>query len=326
MTENNNRSLVLKPSGAIALRSNPDSLMARMTLGVLAEVRAGNVVAAEQRFRLGKYDFREPDYLQIMSWAVELGLTAEVVLERLEAGKYPNYFTAGEEIIFEVTDGSMVSLTIDLGMLPIAFADWQVGLTIKRIGLIRSLITSFPLKPVSLYLQLPSLRRLFCESIIGGLQSLDLSNLPALNCLVCGGNGLTELDLSNQLELTELWCDCIELTELDLSNLPELTELRCDFNQLTELDLSNMPELTGLRCDFNRLTELDLSNQPMIKWLNCRENQLTKLDLSNQPMLKWLRCDNNQLTELDLSNLPELTAKNVDADPGVKIIRRQACA
>ena len=218
MNPSKDRSLIVRPVGAVSLRTNPDGVMARMTRGVLAGVDAGRELAAETRFRLGDYDFREADYRQIRSWANALGLSPEVVLERMVTGRRGD---RDEDIAFGVEDGAIVSLAIDFLKLPITSFEWQPGLQIKRLAFTHQ----HPVGLVQLNLSLPSLHELYCYDT--GTLAINLGLLPDLKLLRCGSN---------------------QLTELDLSNVPELTELECDFNDLTELDLSNVPGLTLLRC------------------------------------------------------------------------------
>ena len=335
MDPSKDHSLIVRPVGEASLRTNPDGVMARMTRGVLTGVGADRTLAAETRFRLGEYEFREADYRQIRFWANALGLSSEVVLERMMSGRCGD---RDEDIAFGVEDGAIVSLALDFLKLPITSFEWQPGLQIKRLAFTHQ----HPVGPVQLAVNLPSLNE-FCFDYTGALvinlgllprltnlscggnqlTELDLSNVPGLTKLRCGDNQLTELDLSNVSGLRRIECEGNQLTELDLSNVPGLTELRCSRNQLTELDLSNVPGLTELLCYENQLTELDLSNLPGLIELVCSENQLTELDLSNLPELTELGCGSNHLTELDLSNVPGIEAENIYADPGVKIVRRR---
>ena len=134
MDPSKDHALIVRSAGAVSLRTNPDGVMARMTRGVLAGVGAGRALVAETRFRLGEYDFREADYRQIRSWATALGLSPEVVLERMVTGRCSSESGLHEDIAFGVEDGAIVSLAIDFLKLPITSFEWQPGLQIKRLA------------------------------------------------------------------------------------------------------------------------------------------------------------------------------------------------
>ncbi len=133
------------------------------------------------------------------------------------------------------------------------------------------------------------------------LQSLDVSECPALRDLDCSDNQLTTLDVSNNTVLTYLSCSKNSLTTLDLSNNTKLERLSCNNNPLTTLDLSGCSALTWLQCFNNQLTTLDVSKNTTLIYLECSDNQLTTLDVSNNTALTYLGCGSNQLTTLDVS-------------------------
>jgi hypothetical protein len=254
------------------------------------------------RFRIGNYEFREPDYGQILLWAKTLEIDPEVLVQTLE--KTP--FTCNsirEKVIFTVEKGAIASLSWDVAALPLKKFDWVTGLSIRELAVFCELVSqnislSLPSLP------LPSLRALFIDGI--KLTKLDLSKVPNLTRLSCERNQLTELDLSKTPNLTTLRCRANRLTELNLSGVQNLTELSCHHNRLTELDLPNVPNLTRLWCGRNQLAELDLSKAQNLTRLWCSLNQLTELDLSKVPNLTTLSCGANQLTQLDLTALPNL--------------------
>ena len=264
--------------------------------------RSGETGLAAARFRIGNYEFCEPDYSQILIWAKALKIDPEALVQKLENYQYPypSKYPSKRKTIFTVEQGAIVSLAWDVDALLLEKFDWVQGLSVQEIAVF-GVAANHP----DISISLPCLRRLFIGSI--NLKKLDLSNVPSLTILECSDNQLTELDLSHVPNLTELRCSRNQLTELDLSNVPNLSRLWCSENQLTELDLSNVPGLTDLSCDGNQLTELHLSNMPNLTVLSCSENQITELDLSNVPNLTSLWCTWNQLTELDLSNMPNLT-------------------
>ena len=101
------------------------------------------------------------------------------------------------------------------------------------------------------------------------LQSLDVSECPALTYLSCHSNQLTSLNVSGCTALYELYCSSNQLTDLDVSQNKKLTYLSCHSNQLTSLDLSGCTALYKLYCYSNQLTSLDLSGCPALYDLYC---------------------------------------------------------
>ena len=278
-----------------------------MTRDVLARTRSREV--SQVRFKLGDYEFREPDYRQILRWSEQLVWLAKAAPENL----LPEHLlevlqerVKHEEYRLTVEDGAITTLVWDIPwLMQPPPSTWEAGLVIEELC-IRGV---WPRKEPSLRPALPRLRVLELQTpkgCRGSLRTLDLSLVPGLVRLRCGVNELTELDLSGVRGLTELYCNSNRLTELDLSAVPQLTQLYCDGNRLTELDLSGVPHLTELGCGNNQLTELDLSAVPGLTELVCNNNQLTKLDLSAVPNLELLGCFENQLTELDLSAVRNL--------------------
>jgi Leucine-rich repeat (LRR) protein len=281
MADKERNALIPLPAGGLEnIGSGPKSILSGMVYDALALVRVREKSLAAARFRIGDYEFRDPDYQQILIWAKALELEPEDFIDRLKDcleenfdGDWPKNFDAA----LEVEDGSIVSLVWDFDGFPISSFEWVDGLRIKRIG-------------------------------FRGLASTKISlRLPSLNYLDCTRTELTELDLSAVPALTELWCEFNELVELDLSAVPALTELQCNYNQLVELDLSAVPALTRLSCRDNQLVELDLSTVPVLAEFECCGNRLVELDLSVVPALTKLLCSRNQLVELDLSAVPALT-------------------
>jgi hypothetical protein len=287
------RSLAIRPSGAIAVTSQQNGILARMTSGVLAADRSKSAQDNGVRFRLGKYEFREPDYRQIELWAKALDMTVEAVLNGLENDR------------FQVIDGAIQSISWHFSIFPSCPNYWINGLKIKR-----------------LYFEAleynPMFSRLNLEYHPVVSRSLQL-NLPSLEILDCYWMGLQEIILSNMSMLKELILMENYLTKLDLCNVPKLEKLNCVLNRLTELNLSNVPMLKELSCESNQLTELNLSNLPMLETVGLGDNHLSELNLSNVPMLRKLYCLGNRLTKLDLSNVPILS--KLDIDPSVHVIR-----
>ena len=288
MTDEDHQPLVPVPPGSLTQTTGgPHGVLARMSSDVSAIVRAKDRELKQARFRIGEYEFREPDYRQILRWADTSDWTPEGVVEGLARTRFerkrPNI-----TVEFSVVDGCISSL---FWKFPLDTFAWEDGLSIHTLG-----FESYPPSGRLTATLLPaSLQTLVCESI--SLEELDLSGVPGLTRLCCGQN---------------------QLTEINLSGVPKLTVLVCSDNLLTELDLSGVPGLTRLACQKNKLTELDLSGVPKLTGLACRENQLPELNLSGVPELTALACSHNLLTELDIRPIKKLHSLWVDAN--VRII------
>lgn len=72
---------------------------------------------------------------------------------------------------------------------------------------------------------------------------MDVSKNPALEKLICYGNGLYSLDVSNNPDLTYLNCSDNYLKDLDVSHNTKLSVLNCTWNNLTSLNLTMNPLL-----------------------------------------------------------------------------------
>ncbi len=311
MADKENTALIpIQPGALLKLGTGPKNILSVMVSDALALAREREKSLAAARFRIGDYEFRNPDYRQILIWAKALELEPEVFIDKLEHSiefevMYEDFMDMdclldyvgefvdiGKTIALEVNDGSIVHLKWNFSLFPIPLVEWVSGLKIKRLGLY--LPNSFRVKDgddeIKIMLRLPSLDSLYCKCM--QLTELDLSNVPALTELYCGNN---------------------RLRELDLSNIPELTYLSCDENRLTKLNLSNSPALTYLSCSENQISELDLSNSHALAYLSCSENQISELDLSNAPVLNKLECSGNQLSKLDVRYLKNLTFLNFDS-------------
>ena len=286
MSTNDSKSFIPQDSGSLS-RIKPRSLnpiMQRMTRDILALLEEQNRLE-QARFTLGDYEFREPDYQQILRWAKAWGCSAEDVLERLIKSIFEDSDSEPVcQIMFTVVDGRIHSLAWDCDQFPAEGWTWHEGLDIQTLAF-RS-ADSLSRLPFTLP---ASLQTLYCQAL--GLDTLDLSTVPNLTELRCNNNQLTKLDLSSVPNLTGLSCSSNQLTELDLSPVPNLKGLGCSDNQITELDLSSVPNLTGLVCGYNQLTELDLASVPNLMTLFCYNNPLTDLDIRLLTNLKTFMVD-----------------------------------
>ena len=81
---------------------------------------------------IGYYEFRDPDYRQILLWAGALKLDPVVVIERLESSVV--FDRKGVKLEFAVQDGAIVSLTWDFDLLPLSEFEWVDGLALWGLG------------------------------------------------------------------------------------------------------------------------------------------------------------------------------------------------
>ena len=290
MAENEPKALVVQRSSSLAeVGAGARSILSSVVSDALTVARSREKAIAAARFQIGRYDFREPDYCQILIWAKALEIDPEALVQQLEATIYtPGHLWDGvvRTIFFRVHQGSIVSLAWDVSALPLRRFDWVLGLSIQEIAVFGEDGQEAQRPDISF--SLPCLSKLAIRSI--NLKTLDLSNVPGLTVLYCWLDQLTELELSNVPSLTELNCGDNPLTALDLSNVPKLQRLSCWSNQLSELDLSNVPGLTGLlvfRKSAHRARPVERA--PSLE-LDCSDNQLSELDLSNVSGLTELQC------------------------------------
>ncbi len=305
--------------GGLTITTGPQRIATRMAENLLGVARSQErALAAQLRYRIGDYEFREADHAQIQRWARRLGMAPEKVVEVLATIGEKDVCICDAAIAFSVEDGAIVSLVWDFALLPLTDWLWGQDLQIADFGILNAPPGPLPSLPVCRYglfcydnpitsltiAHSPQLRFFLCHN--AHLTELDLLPVPGLETLDCYGNQLTTLDLIPVPGLQTLLCSDNRLTALDLMPVPGLYWLDCDNNQLTTLDLTPVPGLRTLSCSDNQLTTLDLTPVPGLRTLNCRVNQLTELDLTHVPGLQELNCDWNQLTELDLTPVPRL--------------------
>ena len=138
MSTDDSKALIPQGSGSLSRikprRTNP--IMQRMTRDILALLEEQNRLE-QARFTLGDYEFREPDYQQILRWAEAWGCSAEEVLDGLEDAVFEDYYSEPKrQIIFTVEDGRIHSLVWDCdqfsagagrGMRGWTFKPWRCG-------------------------------------------------------------------------------------------------------------------------------------------------------------------------------------------------------
>jgi len=263
MEKSEDKSLVPRsPDGGVAIGGKGQRLIKRMNEDALATIEAPQQDLAPVMRRLGDYELRKEDYVQLHIWAQDFTERGDAIT----ALQLANNLATQSHI--------QVSAWIERGRIKVAdFTLLRYVYEIKQLDLNN----------------VPALSLLGCTG--ADLTKLDLRKLPELTELSCCNNRLTKLNLSKLTALSELSCSQNYLTELDLTNVPALTWLVCSYNHLTELDIANLSELAWLACDDNKLTSLDLTNNHELTFLRCRNNQLAELDIRNCHKLSSLSCD-----------------------------------
>ena len=288
---------------------------------------------APTKFRIGDYEWCEPDYRQILIWAEETGLKPEeVIIRLLDQQGFVNF----KEPLF--ADGKLLKVNLDLRLFPYGRMVWLSGLEITHLRFIGASDTAtlsdvgplplprlvnltytrlrLPILDLTTVPQLeelqcsetrlekirldcvPKLTILRCES--NELAELKLDQTPNLIILVCADNRLTQLNLSGLNRLWIVFCGGNKISKLTLTDLPSLEQLDCENNHLSGLNLAEIPELVHLSCSYNQISKIDVSNCSKMGDLDCDNNRITHLDLSSARELYHLNCANNSISELDL--------------------------
>ena len=318
MNDKKDNALVPRPSGAVE-KVVPGAKR------ILSDMVSDTLALAEQRapgtakFRIGDYDWCEPDYQQILVWAEETGLEPEEVINRLldqqSLREIPEPDSELSTYVFKqplFASGRLLKVNLNLRLLRCSKLRWVNGLEITHVCMSTGEISDLQLSDASGRillsdlgsLPLPRLSWLRCQSL--GLNRLDLTRVPRLEGLDCTGNRLHELHLDHVPKLVRLHCRKNELTELKFDQTPNLRTLNCCANKLTQLTLPSLNRLSSVFCGENRLNQLKLGNLPSLVTLVCRKNRLHELDLTEVPDLQWLDCLNNQISKLDLSRCSKL--------------------
>lgn len=264
------------------------------------------------RFIIGKHEFHESDYRQVLLWAEDMKLEPSLVVERLLAS--PAKEVDGPTPT-QILDGRFIKISWDMALLPLESFEWVEGLLIEEIAFIAT--EGHEAVAKTLAPPLPELRVLRCPNM--GIVILDLSLAPKLTELNCRGNYIGELDLFDVPNLRVLDCRDNELRKLHFPTASQLTSISCCRNHLRDLDLSTVSQLKTLFCLSNTITVLHLSGLSFLSGLFCSDNQLTAIDLTTVPQLEALYCDGNHLTEINLSPVPQLKALTLGGNPITKL-------
>src|ERR1700730_5458637 len=108
MSDNGPKALIVRPASGLQQHgSGAGKVLSRIVSDALTIAR-GRDVAGAVRIRVGKYEFREQDYQQILIWAQEAGKNPEELVSFLEDAD--NYYN--EEDSFLVDDGAIKHLTL----------------------------------------------------------------------------------------------------------------------------------------------------------------------------------------------------------------------
>ena len=290
----NNRSLIPLPGASLAIARPEEGR-------VLSEMIGDTLALARQvpLFKIGEYEWCEPDYRQILLWATALALEPEEVIRRLVDRRTlhrPQMDSrVYQETVFE--NGRIVKLNWDFDLLPCADFQWVDGLEIEYLRVAAELPMSpndywkvrlikyeggnrrLPSRITSFKLSLPKLRTLICSWLL--LDELDLSHLPCLEILDCSQNRLTELDLSCVPRLRELDCSHNMFRYLQGIGYEvlELSRLNCSSNLIDIIgfyDDQNLEHLEHVDIFGNCLETIDIRPLPNLKFLEGlkqRENE-----------------------------------------------------
>jgi len=314
MDEKTENALVPKPPSAVEkVAPGAKRILYGMVTDTLALANREQRIPSPAKFRIGDYEWCEPDYHQILIWAKETGLKPEEVVARLldqrslcKESEYglPKHSPVFEEPLF--ANGKLLKVNLDLELLRCRKLEWVNGLETTSLRVMPAAEEAWlsELGP----LPLGWLEWLICRRL--GLTHLNLTRVPQLKYLDCAINQLKELQLHCVPQLT--WLNCSEngIAELKFDQIPNLNSLDCWSNILARLDLSGLDWLKFAYCGDNKLAQLKLADLPNLIHLYCRENCLRELDLAEVPELSSLDCSSNQITWLDLSSVHELTDLN----------------
>ncbi len=139
------------------------------------------------------------------------------------------------------------------------------------------------------------------------LNTLDLSNNPALWMISLEFNNLTSLDFSSNPLLTFIHCQNNQLTNLNLTGLTLLNNLWASDNYITSVNTADLESIIYFNVAGNAITALDLTGMTTVQELLIERNQIDSIDTSGCTALTNLRCANNQMTYLVVSEAAALS-------------------
>lgn len=272
MNEKTDFVLVKRPSSALKkVAPGAKRVLSGMVADALALAKKEQSVLAAAKFRIGDYEWCEPDYRQILIWAKALAIKPEKVIHQLLNGN--RYNEPWQETQFY--EGRLQKINWDDSLLPIKNLEWIEGLRTTHLSFCTTFLTKYP----------------FIEE--GNIQILKPA-LPQLTHLACPRLKMVSLNLSETPSLIDLRCDGNQLTQLDLSKNPQLEALCCSSNQISDLDFSEIKNLKSLSCYGNRIGALNLNTTPNLERLDCKFNSIEVLDIRLLVSIKELDFDRNK--------------------------------
>lgn len=235
MPSSDNFALVPRPPGGVEeARPGAKRILSGMVEGALELAQKKPVSPVPQRFRIGDYEWCEPDYRQLLIWAQKLGVKAEVVVDELLSGEKP----AGvpwAETVFE--NGRIIKLNWDTELLPLRELELGHGLRITHLSL--------------------SSRRCFSRL----LSRSGVYERPESAFACC--QDWVEYKKTEGEKVDKILddSDC-PLEILNLPDLPELTHLSCSESMISDcaggLSFRGTPKLELLECDSGLMEAVDV--------------------------------------------------------------------
>ena len=178
MSDREPGALVARPASDLRrIDFGAEKVLSRIVSDALAIARERDVADMFARIRLGKYDFCQSDYRQIVAWAQETGKSPEELIRILENVEDKT----ANGIAFIVDDGSIKQVEFP-GSLLFRKHIFNDGSS-KAVALPGSLLFRKHMLKIS---DLQKLVKITCEG--HQLAKIDLSNLPMLAVLSCPWN------------------------------------------------------------------------------------------------------------------------------------------
>ncbi|HZF01373.1 MAG TPA: hypothetical protein VE344_05695 [Methylomirabilota bacterium] len=135
MNDKNDLALVRKPSSAIE-KTAPRArhIVSGMVADALALATKSQKSVTAARFRIGEYEWCEPDYRQILIWAKRLAVNPSEIIERLQTGRKLAKDFWGETLFRE---GRMLKINWDFDLLPLQDFEWVEQLITTHLSLLQ---------------------------------------------------------------------------------------------------------------------------------------------------------------------------------------------
>ena len=173
MADDERNALVIQgPRSLAEVGAGPRNILSNVVSDALTVARSRETALSAARFQIGRYEFCEPDYSQILIWAKALEIDPEAFVQQLEKTSFTQrarslYRSEARDIsevtttVFKVERGAIVSLAWDFFHLRIKTFDWVSGLSIQAIAV----FDQFALDYAVISFSLPFLRSLFIGPI-----------------------------------------------------------------------------------------------------------------------------------------------------------------